>query len=106
MPLDDAERSVLAETERALAADDPSFARRWHRASGRGGRAARIRFAVLVVGLLLIVGLLWLGLPGQALIILLLTVGVLVGVGWRPRLPRALRDELTPPGPRAPDPGP
>jgi len=106
MPLDDAERSVLAETERSLAADDPSFARRWHRASGSGGRASRIRLAVVVVGLLLIVGLFWLGLPGQALVILLLTVGVLLGIGWRPRLPQSLRDELTPPGPRAPDPGP
>jgi Flp pilus assembly protein TadB len=106
MPLDDAERSVLAETERSLAADDPSFARRWHRASGSGGRRSRAYLAVAVVGLLLIVGLFWLGLPGQALLILLLTIGVLLGVGWRPRLPQALRDELTPPGPRTPDPGP
>ena len=105
MPLDDAERSVLAETERSLAADDPSFARRWHRASGRGGRAARIRFAAVVVGLLLIIGLFWLGLPGQALLVMLLTLGVLLGAGWRPRLPRVLRDELTPPGSR-PDPAP
>lgn len=98
MPLDDAERSVLAETERSLAADDPSFARRWHRASGRGGR--RIRLAIVLVGLLLIVGLFWLGLPGQALLVVLLTVGVLLGAGWRPRLPQSLRDELTPRGPR------
>ena len=105
MPLDDAERSVLAETERSLAADDPSFARRWHRASGSGGRRSRAYLAVAVVGLLLIVGLCWLGLPGQALLILLLTVGVLLGAGWRPRLPQALRDELARPGPR-PDPGP
>lgn len=105
MPLDDAERSVLAETERSLAADDPSFARRWHRASGSGGRRSRAYLAVAVVGLLLIVGLCWLGLPGQALLILLLTIGVLLGAGWRPRLPQALRDELTRPGPR-PAPGP
>jgi Flp pilus assembly protein TadB len=105
MPLDDAERSVLAETERLLAADDPSFARRWHRASGSSGRRSRAYLAVAVVGLLLIVGLFWLGLPGQALIVLLLTVGILLGVGWRPRLPQSIRDELTPPGPR-PDPGP
>src|SRR3954454_13814114 len=104
MPLDDAERSVLAATERALAADDPSFARRWHRPSGSRGRRSRTRLLVVVVGLLLIVGLFWLGLPGQALLVLLLTVGVLLGVGWRPRLPQSLRDELTPPGPR-PDPG-
>jgi len=103
MPLDDAERSVLAETERSLAADDPSFARQWHRAWG--GRRSRAHLAVVVVALLLIVGLCWLGLPGQALLVLLLTLGVLLGSGWRPRLPRALRDELTPPGPRAPDPG-
>lgn len=95
MPLDDAERSVLAETERSLAADDPTFARRWHRASGSGTRRSRVRLAVLAVGLLLIVGLCWLGLPGQALLVLLLTVGALLGTGWRPRrrLSPGLRDE-------------
>jgi len=94
MPLDDAERSVLAETERSLAADDPSFARRWHRAWG-GRRRSRPRVAVVAVGLLLIVGLIWLGLPGQALLVLLVAVGVLLGSGWRPRtwIPPGLRDE-------------
>ena len=93
MPLDDAERSVLAETERSLAADDPSFARRWHRAWG--GRRSRARVALVAVGLLLIVGLIWLGLPGQAFLVLLLAVGVMLGSWWRPRtwIPPGLRDE-------------
>jgi Flp pilus assembly protein TadB len=93
MPLDDAERSVLEETERSLAADDPSLDRRWRRAWD-GRRRTRTHLAVALVAVLLMVGLCWLGLPGQALLVLLVAVGVLLGAGWRPRnwVPSSLRD--------------
>ncbi len=92
MPLDDAERSVLAATERSLADDDPDLERRLRRAWG--GRRSRVHIAVVAVALLLIVGLCWLGLPGQAFLVLVLAVGVLLGTGWRPGdwVPAALRD--------------
>ena len=34
----------------------------------------------------LAVGLSWLALPGQALLVVMVGVGALVGLGWRPRL--------------------
>ena len=33
----------------------------------------------------LVVGLFWLALPGQALLVVMVGVGALVGLGWRPR---------------------
>ena len=82
MPLDDAERSVLAETERLLAGEDPDLARRLR--DGWGPRRSVRRIAVAATALVLVVGLFWLGLPGQALVIVLLAVAVLLGTGWRP----------------------
>jgi Flp pilus assembly protein TadB len=92
MPLDDAERSVLAATERALAHDDPDLDRRLRRAWGR--RRSRARTAIMAGALLLIVCLCWLGLPGQAVLVLVLALAVLLATGWRPRdwVPVALRD--------------
>ncbi|MDD7916399.1 DUF3040 domain-containing protein [Actinomycetospora callitridis] len=84
--LDDDERTVLEETERALARDDPSLARRMRRPGVRRRRAARGRAAVVLVTVALVVGLFWLALPGQALLVVMVGVGALVGLGWRPRL--------------------
>jgi Flp pilus assembly protein TadB len=80
--LDDDERTVLEETERALARDDPRLARRMQRARRGGGRGRRV--AVALVTLALVVGLGWLGLPAQALLVVLLGLGVLLALGWRP----------------------
>jgi hypothetical protein len=92
MPLDDAEWSVLAETERSLSVDDPDLDRLL-RCGGASRRRARV--AIVVAALLLIVGLCWLGLAGHAFVVLLLAVAVLLGTGWRPRsrswVPAALR---------------
>jgi hypothetical protein len=78
--LDDDERAVLRETEEALARDDPGLARRMRRdPRGRGRRAT-----VGVVTLVLAIGLLWLGLPGQALLVVLVGLGFLVALGWSP----------------------
>lgn len=82
MPLDDAERSVLEETERALAEHDPSLARRLRR--GWHGSARRRGMIVTAVALLLIVGLLWLDLVGQAFLIAMLASAVVVVCGWWP----------------------
>ena len=78
--LDDDERTVLEETEKALARNDPGLARRMRR--GRDGRGRRAAVAVATV--VLVIGLLWLGLPGQALLVVMVGLGVLVGLGWRP----------------------
>ncbi len=80
--LDDAERTVLEETEQELARNDPGLARRMRLAGGGGGRGRRI--AVAVVTVVLVVGLLWLGLAGQALLVVLVGLGFLVALGWRP----------------------
>lgn len=84
--LDDDERTVLEETERALLRDDPALARRMRR--GRVRRTTGRRLAILVVTATLVVGLLWLGLPGQALLVVMVGAGFLVGTGWRPGLGR------------------
>jgi hypothetical protein len=91
MPLDDAERSVLAKTERSLAQDDPDLDRLLRRA---WGRRRSTRTAIVAGALLLIVCLCWLGLPGQAVLVLVLALAVLLATGWRPRhsVPAALRD--------------
>ena len=78
--LDDEERTVLEETEKELAREDPGLVRRMRR--GRRGRGRRV--AVLVATVLLVVGLLWLGLPGQALLVVVLGLGFLVALGWQP----------------------
>jgi hypothetical protein len=78
--LDDDERIVLEETEKALARNDPGLVRRMRR--GRGGRGRRI--AVLIATVVLVVGLLWLELPGQAVLVVLVGLGVLLGLGWQP----------------------
>jgi hypothetical protein len=92
--LDDEERTALEETEAALARDDPGLARRLRR--GRTGRGPRV--AVVVVTLVLVVGLLWLGLPGQALLVVMVGLGFLVALGWRPsaRVPAILRAHENP----------
>jgi hypothetical protein len=82
VPLNDAERSVLAETERCLADEDPALERRLR--DGWGGRRSRTHVTIVAVTLVLIVGLCWLGLPGQALVVLLLAGAVLLATGWRP----------------------
>jgi hypothetical protein len=91
MPLDDAERSVLAETERQLADDDPGLERRLR--DGWGARRPRTHATVGATTLLLVFGLCWLALPAQAIVVLLLAGAVLLGTGWRPRdwIPAALR---------------
>jgi hypothetical protein len=78
--LDDDERTVLEETEKELARDDPGLVRRMRR--GRSGRGRRV--AVLVATVVLVVGLLWLGLPGQALLVVMLGLGFLLALGWEP----------------------
>jgi hypothetical protein len=87
--LDDDERTVLEETERALAGDDPSLTRRMRR--GRSGRGGRL--AVVLATVVLVVGLFWLGLPEQALLVVMVGLGVLVELGWRPtdRIPAIMR---------------
>jgi len=89
--LDDAERAVLAETERSLAAD-PQLRRQFR--SGWRGRRSRLHVAIAVTTLVFMIGLIWLGLPGQAMLVALLAVALLYGTGWRPSdwLPRAWRD--------------
>jgi hypothetical protein len=96
--LDDEERTVLEETEQALLRDDPGLARRMRRRPGGGdGRARRV--AVAVVTLALVVGLLWLGLPGQALLVVLVGLGFLLALGWWPseRVTAVLRADGNPP---------
>ena len=90
--LDDAERAVLAETERSLTAD-PRFRRRFH--GGWRSRRSRLRVAIVGTALLFMVGLVWLGLLGDALLVALLAVAVLMGTGWRPSdlLPATWRDD-------------
>jgi hypothetical protein len=87
--LDDDERTVLDETERALARNDPGLARRMRR--GRSGRGRRL--TVVLATVVLVVGLLWLGLPGQALLVVMVGLGFLVALGWRPadRVPDLVR---------------
>jgi DUF3040 family protein len=97
--LDDEERTVLEETEAALARNDPGLARRMRRGAAKGGRGRHL--AVTVVSLLLVVGLFWLGLPGQALLVVMVGLGFLLAMGWRPsgRIPAALRGNEDPPRP-------
>jgi hypothetical protein len=78
--LDDDERTVLEETEKALARNDPGLARRMRR--GRSGRGRRV--TVVVATLVLVAGLLWLGLPGQALLVVMVGLGFLLALGWWP----------------------
>jgi hypothetical protein len=87
--LDDDERTVLEETERALARNDPGLARRMRR--GRSGRGRRL--TVVLATMVLVAGLLWLGLPGQALLVVLVGLGFLLALGWRPsdRVPAIIR---------------
>jgi hypothetical protein len=91
--LDDAERTVLEETEQALARNDPGLARRMRQGRGTGGRGRRVAAAVVTV--VLVVGLLWLGLPGQALLVVIVGLGFLLALGWRPsaRVPAFLRGD-------------
>ena len=94
--LDDAERAVLEETEQALARNDPGLARRMRRGTGRSGRGGRIAVAVTTV--VLVVGLLWLGLAGQALLVVLVGLGFLLAMGARPAswVPAMLRADDDP----------
>lgn len=89
--LDDAERAVLAETERSLAADH-RLRRRFR--GGWRSRRSRLRAAIVGTALLLMTGLVWLDLPGQAFVVALLAVALLYGTGWRftDLLPSSLRD--------------
>jgi predicted PurR-regulated permease PerM len=94
--LDDEERTVLEETERALIRNDPQLARRMQR--GLSGSRRGRRLAVTVVTLVLVVGLFWLGLPGHALLVMMLGLAFLVAFGWRPpeRFTAMLRAEDDP----------
>ena len=89
--LDDAERAVLAETERSLTADD-RFRRRFR--GGWRSRRSRLRAAIVGTTLLFMTGLTWLGLPGEAFVVAFLAVALLYGTGWRPSdmLPATWRD--------------
>ncbi|GLZ47557.1 hypothetical protein Acsp06_37420 [Actinomycetospora sp. NBRC 106375] len=69
--LDDAERHALEETERALTRADPDLDRLLR--EGHSRRQQVIAWVGGVVGALLVIGLLWLALPGQALIVATLT---------------------------------
>lgn len=80
MPLDDTERSILAETERSLAEHDPGLARRFR----QGFSARRRGMATTAIALVLVVGLLWLDLVGQAFLIALLASAVVALNGWWP----------------------
>ena len=93
--LDDEERTVLEETEKALAQNDPGLARRMRRAGRGRGR----HVAVTAVTLVLVVGLCWLALPGQALLVVVLGLAVLLATGWRPAdwLPARQGDGERPP---------
>jgi hypothetical protein len=76
--LDDAEREALAEAERHLARTDPHLAALLRDGHARRRRVRAIAAWVLgVVGGLLAVGLLWLGLGWQALLVAALTTLVL-----------------------------
>ncbi|MCD2195425.1 DUF3040 domain-containing protein [Actinomycetospora endophytica] len=97
--LDDDERTVLEETARDLARDDPQLVRRMQRGWGRGdGRGRRV--AVTVVMVVLVVGLLWLELPGQALLVVMVGIGFLLAFGWQPSrwVPAVLRPDEDEPG--------
>jgi hypothetical protein len=77
--LDDAERESLAETARQLARTDPHLAALLRDGHARRRRAVAVgTWLVGVVGTLLVVGLLWLGLGGQACL-LAAVVGVFLG---------------------------
>jgi hypothetical protein len=85
--LDDADRETLAETERQLARSDPHLDALLSSGGARRRRAAAVgTWLVVVVGTVLVVGLFWLGLPGQALVVAALALVVL-----GPRRLRALR---------------
>jgi hypothetical protein len=100
MPLDDAERSVLEETERSLAAFDPALERRF-RTGWEGARRRRRGSAVVVTAVVLIAGLLWLGLVEQALLIGALAAAVVVVADWwHARELAARMHEHQHPGPR------
>jgi Flp pilus assembly protein TadB len=100
MPLDDAERSALEETERSLAALDPTLERRF-RTGWEGTRRRRRGLAVVVGAVVLIAGLLWLGLMAQAVLIGALAVAVVVIADWWPAREIAARmHEHQHPGPR------
>jgi hypothetical protein len=90
--LDDADRETLAETERHLARTDPHLDALLRHGHTRRRRLATVAtWLVGVVGTVLVVGLVWLGLGGQACL-LALTVGLLLGrrrlaAEWRRRRP-------------------
>jgi hypothetical protein len=72
--LDDAERESLAETERQLARTDPHLDALLRLGHARRRRVVTVaRWVVGVVGTVLVVGLLWLGLVGQALLVAVMT---------------------------------
>jgi hypothetical protein len=88
--LDDEERSVLDETERALVQDDPDLVRRMRRARlgdrrrGRSGGRRRLHVVAVAAAVVLVGGLLLLGLPGQALLVALFVIALLVLSGSQP----------------------
>jgi hypothetical protein len=79
--LDAAERAVLEALERDLADGDPVLA---HQMRHGWGRRRTARLVGVVLAIALVVGLLWLGLPGQACLVVVVTVALLLLTGWRP----------------------
>ena len=74
--LDDADRQFLAETERRFAEEDPALARAL--ASGRPRSLRALEVVVAVLGTVLVVGLAWLGLWGQVVLIAALTAAAVL----------------------------
>jgi len=68
--------------EAALLRNDPGLARRMRQGRGAGGRGRRVSATAVTV--VLVVGLLWLGLPGQALLVVMVGLGFLLALGWWP----------------------
>lgn len=82
MPLSEHEERILAEIERQLAAEDPRFASRTRRLVRSWGSAARLRAAVLLglLGVVLVASLTFDVLFGAVGMVLLLTA-ILLGAG-------------------------
>lgn len=106
MPLSEHEERILAEIEKNLAEDDPSFVQRARRSTPRDVRTRRLRWAVagFALGFVLLLGVTFhvlLGLSGFALMLASLVVGARAvadlgadaGAAFSERFRRVLRGE-------------